>query len=118
MRDGTGKPVFHTAPRARGCDLDPVCEPPYGPAANDWPHLRPNRCQHPTTRDTNLKISLAPSEASTDENFGVQLARRKSFSIPFNLKTKRAGDSYREKRIEKPILRKLGCCTFSRSLGP
>ena len=66
MRDGTGKPVFHTAPRARGRDLDPVCELPYGPAANDRPHQRPNRCQHLTTRDINLKISLALSEASTD----------------------------------------------------
>src|SRR2546426_11903723 len=63
---GIGKPVFHTALRARGCDLDPVCELPYGPAANDRPHQRPNRCQHLTTRDTNLKISLAPTEASTD----------------------------------------------------
>jgi len=35
-------------------------------APNDRPHQRPNRCQHPTTRDTNLKISLAPAEASTD----------------------------------------------------
>ena len=42
-----GKPVFHTAPRARGCDLDPVCELPYRPAATERPQHRPNRCQHP-----------------------------------------------------------------------
>jgi len=46
MRDGIGKPVFHTAPRARGRDLDPVCELPYRPAANERPQQRPYRCQH------------------------------------------------------------------------
>src|SRR5262249_56275424 len=66
MRDGIGKPVFHTAPRARGCDLDPVCELPYRPAATERPQQRPNRCQHLTTRTTVPKILLALTEASTD----------------------------------------------------
>src|SRR5262249_12220898 len=66
MRDGIGKPVFHTAPRARGCDLDPVRELPYRPAANERSQQRPNRCQHPTTRNTVPKIPLALTEASTD----------------------------------------------------
>jgi hypothetical protein len=34
-----------------------------------------------------------------------------------NLKTNGAGDSYREKTIEKTILRIPGACTFSHSLG-
>src|SRR5262245_45761245 len=58
MRDGIGKPVFHTAPRARGCDLDPVCELPYRPAATERPQQRPNRCQHLTTRTTACAIPL------------------------------------------------------------
>ena len=66
MRDGIGKPVFHTAPRARGCDLDPVCELPYRPAADERPQQRPNRCQHLTTRNTVPEILLALTEASTD----------------------------------------------------
>src|SRR5262245_55150226 len=66
MRDGIGKPVFPTAPRARGCDLDPVCELPYRPAATERPQQRPNRCQHLTTRTTVPKILLALTEASTD----------------------------------------------------
>ena len=66
MRDGIAKPVFHTAPRARGCDLDPIRELPYGPAAGERPHQRSNRCQHLTTRNTFPKIPLASAEASTD----------------------------------------------------
>src|SRR5215471_8254762 len=66
MRDGTGEPVFHTAPRARGRDLEPVRELPYRPAADERPQQRPNRCQHLTTRDTVPKILLALTEASTD----------------------------------------------------
>src|SRR6516165_3494242 len=66
MSDGIGKPVFHTAPRARGRDLDPVCELPYRPAADERPQQRPNRCQHLTTRNTVPKILLALTEASTD----------------------------------------------------
>src|SRR5215469_6555748 len=64
--DGIGKPVFHTVPRARACDLDPVCELPYRPAANERPQQRPYRCQHLTTRNTIPKILLALTEASTD----------------------------------------------------
>ena len=63
MRDGTGEPVFHTAPRARGRDLEPVCELPYRPAADERPQQRPNRCQHLTTRNTVSKILLALTEA-------------------------------------------------------
>src|SRR5262249_18666525 len=73
MRDGVGKPVFHTAPRARGCDLDPVCELPYRPAATERPQQRPNRCQHLTTRTTVPKILLALTEASTDVKTAVGL---------------------------------------------
>lgn len=46
MRDGIGKPVF-ILHRARLIVMDPICELPYGAAANDRPHDRPNRCQHP-----------------------------------------------------------------------
>ena len=73
-----GKPVFHTAPRARGCDLDPVCELPYRPAATERPQQRPNRCQHLTTRTTVPKILLALTEASTD-------VKRRSPTIMSNL---------------------------------
>src|SRR6516164_11106211 len=71
MRDGIGKPVFHTALRARGCDLDPVCELPYRPAATERPQQRPYRCQHLTTRDTIPKILLAFMEASTDARYNL-----------------------------------------------
>ena len=76
MRDGIGKPVFHTAPRARGRDLEPVRELPYRPAADERPQQRPNRCQHLTTRDTVPKILLALTEASTDVKMRDEMRRR------------------------------------------
>ncbi|WP_352618777.1 colicin D domain-containing protein [Mesorhizobium sp. M0323] len=42
MRDGSEKPVQHRALRARGSDMDPIGELPYGPAANGRPHQRPD----------------------------------------------------------------------------
>src|SRR5579875_4177441 len=35
--------------KARGSDLDPIGELPYGPAACEKLHQRPDTCQHPTT---------------------------------------------------------------------
>src|ERR1700730_5165290 len=81
-RDGTGKPVSYPAPRARGCDLDPVCELPYGPAAHGRPHHRPNRCQHPATRDTNSKISLALTEAFSNRVLLVKSLLIASIAVP------------------------------------
>ena len=61
MRDGIGKPVFHTAPRARGCDLDPVCELPYRPAATQRSQQRPYRCQRAISRVQKLRMRLGGS---------------------------------------------------------
>jgi hypothetical protein len=52
------------------------------------------------------------------ENSEVQFARGNSVSIFVDLKTNNAGTYHREKTIEKTILRILGPCTFSHSLGP
>ena len=65
-RDGIRHPVCNKVLRARGSDLDLVRELPYGPAALERPHPRPDRCQHPTYAPIVLKISLAPMGASTD----------------------------------------------------
>jgi len=51
------------------------------------------------------------------ENSEVQFACRRSISISSIWKTNSAGNHCREKTIEKPILRILGSCTFSHSLG-
>src|SRR6266849_4672936 len=51
------------------------------------------------------------------ENSEVQFACRRSISISSIWKTNSAGNHYREKTIEKTILRILGSCTFSHSLG-
>ena len=65
-RDGIRHPVCNKVLRARGSDLDLVRELPYGPAAFEWPHQRPDRCQHPTYAPVVPEISLAPMGASTD----------------------------------------------------
>src|SRR5690606_24618392 len=47
----SGKPDCNKVPRARGCELDLICELPYRPAACRTLHQRPDTCQHPTTRN-------------------------------------------------------------------
>jgi hypothetical protein len=47
-RDRVRKPVCNNVPGARSVDLDLIRELPYGPAADEWPQQRPDRCQHPT----------------------------------------------------------------------
>src|SRR5262249_15203774 len=51
------------------------------------------------------------------ENLGSQIARRRSFSISVSLKNERTDGRHRGKTIEKTMLRVLGSCTFSHSLG-
>jgi hypothetical protein len=51
------------------------------------------------------------------ENSKVQFARRNSVSISVDFKTNSVGNHRQERGTEKTILRILGSCTFSHSLG-
>ena len=51
---------------ARSPDMEPVRRLSYGPAAFEKPHKRPDRCQHPTTRQP-TKNPLASPGTSTNE---------------------------------------------------
>ncbi len=57
---GPGEPGSWAALRARTSDVVPALALPYGPAAREWPHQRPDTCQHPITRPSCPKILLAP----------------------------------------------------------
>ena len=64
--------------KARGSELDPIRELPYGPAACEWPHQRPDTCQHPTTRRSDPEdFSCADGGVHTCCKFvgGVQSTR-------------------------------------------
>ena len=54
-RDTQGATECH---RARGFDLDPTREHHTGPRHARRPHQRPDRCQHPTARQNQLRRSL------------------------------------------------------------
>ena len=62
---GSGEPGEGRALRARFSDVDLIHELPYGPAACEPPHQRPNTWQHPIQRRSCPKILLAPEGAST-----------------------------------------------------
>src|SRR3954469_20132769 len=63
---GSGQPVCNTVPRVRGCDLDPVRELPYRPAAvRCRPRGRTDGSIRPRAT-TVLKFPLARKGASTD----------------------------------------------------
>jgi hypothetical protein len=51
------------------------------------------------------------------ENAEIEFANENFVSTSINLKNKSAGDGYRDKTIEKTILRAFGARTFSRSQG-
>ncbi len=51
------------------------------------------------------------------ENSGIEFANGSFVSTSIDLKNKNAGDGYRDKTIEKTILRAFRARTFSRSQG-
>ena len=61
----SGKPVLDRAPRARGSEMDPVRELPYGPAAFERPLIEAEHMSAPDAALDILKILLAPTGAST-----------------------------------------------------
>ena len=66
MRDGIGKPVFHTRLERVGVIWTRSANSHTGPRQMNGRKQRPYRCQHLTTRNTVPKILLALTEASTD----------------------------------------------------
>lgn len=62
--------------------MDPIRELPYGPAACNQPHKRPDTCQHLTTRRAASKIFLAPPGASIHvHDDDVAFAKRRNENL-------------------------------------
>jgi 2-keto-3-deoxy-galactonokinase len=64
-KTGSGKPVLDRALRARGSEMDPVRELPYGPAASERPLIEAGHMSAPDAAPDILKNLLAPTGAST-----------------------------------------------------
>jgi hypothetical protein len=73
-RRGRKNQIDPSCPRTRDCEMVPVRELPYGPAASSL-HYRPDRWQHPTLCQ-NFQIPLATEGASTDEGPSIGLTRK------------------------------------------
>jgi len=66
--------------------MDPIRELPYGPAACNQPHKRPDTCQHLTTRRAASKKILAPPGASIhvhDDNVAFRERGNEKVFHPF-----------------------------------